>query len=415
MPAMWNGRCDEVRRLLQLLAQRERVDPGWPPGDPWDWRAFAEACDTHQVIPYVYCRLQGLTGTAGPAGLLEHLRTRFHEACVRNYQLAKNLVDLTSTLQKEGIPVLAYKGPPLAMAVYGGLSLRQYNDLDLVVRKEHQVKVVRLMIGWGYQIAPAMALPRVRPFLGHPEDPRNVERTHEIEFCAPDSTYFVDLHWRLGDLFWSPLNPDAERFWDRAERQDLPQGSVSTLCREDLFLALCAHGNRHRWVCLKWLLDIAELLRKPQPLDWSRIEEMVRIRPGVAASANVALTLAHDLLAAPVPEAAWRILPTTSRTLALAAAIREELLQSGQTSADEQSTLLALEARPLARMKYHATRIISYPGGLFREIFVQVSPMDRALIRLPNRLHFLYHVIRPVRLAVKHCMRVAHTLWSTAP
>jgi len=414
MCATWDDRGNETGRLLQLLVQRERGDLGWPPAAAWDWRTFAETCDFHQVIPYIYCRLQGLTKTAVPAGLLEHLRTRFHQVCSRNYWLAKKRVDLTSRLQNEGVPALAHKGPSLAMTVYGGLSCRQYQDLDLVIRKEHQVKAVHLMTGWGFQIAPTPALPRVRPHLGRPEDPRNVERAQEIEFCAPDSTYYVDLHWQLGDLFWRPLNPDVEKLWERAERQDLPQGSVSTLCREDLFLALCAHGNRHRWICLKWLLDIAELLRQAGTLDWSRIEEMVRIRPGAGASASVAVILAHDLLEAPVPDEAGRILPATSRTLALAAAVREELLSKGQASEDEHATLLALEARLTARMKYHAARIISYPGGLFREVIVQVSPKDRALISLPNRLQFLYHVIRPVRLAVKHCLRAARALWSMA-
>jgi len=414
MPAIWDGRCEVACRLLPLLAQRETADPGWLPAATSDWRTLVEACETHQVIPYVYCRLQGPAMAARFAGLVEYLRSRFHAVCARNYQLAKRLVELASMLQNEGIPVLSYKGPSVAMAVYGGLSLRQYNDLDLVIHKEHQVEVLRLMRGWGYQAAPALAVPRVRPFLGNSADPRNVERTQEVEFRAPDGTYFVDLHWQLGDLFWRSLHPDNERFWDRLERQDLPHGRVFTLCREDLFLALCAHGNRHRWICLKWLLDIAEFVRQPQPLDWSRIEEMVRIRPGAGASANVALLLAHDLLKAPVPDAAWRILPTTSRTLALAAAIQKELLESGQTSGDEQSTLLALEPRPLARMKYHVTRIFSYPGGLFREIFVQISPMDRALTRLPKRLQFFYHIIRPIRLLVKHCTRLARTLWSTA-
>jgi hypothetical protein len=346
--------------------------------------------------------------------LFAHLRTRFNQVCARNYELAKKLVDLTSLLEKEGIAVLAYKGAPLAKAVYGGLALRQYNDLDLVIHKEHQVKVVRLMRGWGFRIVPRPALPRIRPYLGRPEDPRNVERIQDIEFCAPDSTYYVDLHWQLGDLFWRPLNPDAEKFWDRAERLDLPQGSVSTLCREDLFLALCAHGNRHRWICLKWLVDVAELLRKAGTFDWLRIEEMVRLRAGVGASASVAVILAHDLLEVPVPPEIERILPATPRTLALATAVQEELLSKGQASAGEHATLLALEARRVARMKYQAYRIIHYPDGLFREIFLQVSPKDRALIRLPNRLQFLYHLIRPIRLAVKHCVRMARTLWSTA-
>ena len=414
MLATRDARAMETRRVLQLLAHREGGDLEWPPAAAWDWRNFAEACETHGVTPYIYCRLQELSGSAVPAGLLEHLRTRFHEICSRNYELAKKMVDLASMLQNEGIPALSYKGPSLAMAIYDGLALRHYNDLDLVIRKEHHAKAVPLMAGWGFQIVPKPALPRVRPFLGRPEDPRNVERCPEIEFCAPDSTYYVDLHWQLGDPFWRPLHPDVEKFWDRAERQDLPQGSVFTLCREDLFLALCAHGNGHRWICLKWLLDIAELLRKAETLDWSRIEEMVRIRPGAGASASVAVLLAHDLLEVPVPVEAKKILPATSRTLALAAAIREEILLRGESSGEERATLLALEARRVARMKYQAVRVISYPGGLFREVIVQVSPNDRAVIRLPQKLQFLYYVIRPVRLVVKHCLRVAHMLWSTA-
>jgi hypothetical protein len=301
MSTMWTGWGDETRRLLRLLAQSERGNFGWPPAVAWDWRNFAQTCDTHRVTPYVYCRLQGLTETDVPVGLLEHLRTRFQEVCARNYHLAKKLVDLIPMLENEGIPALAYKGPALAMAVYGGLAFRHYNDLDLVIHKEHHAKAVHTLTGWGFQIVPKPALPRVRPYLGRPEDPRNVERTQEIEFCAPDSTYYLDLHWQLGDRFWRPFNPDVEKLWERAEWQNLPEGRVSTLCREDLFLALCAHGNVHRWLCLKWLLDVAELLRKAETLDWSRVEEMVRIRPGAAASASVAVTLARDLLEVTVP------------------------------------------------------------------------------------------------------------------
>jgi hypothetical protein len=414
MFATRDGRVDETRRLLQLLAHGEGGDLEWPPAAAWDWRNFAEACDTHQLVPFIYCRLQGLAEAAVPAGLLEHLRTRFHEICARNYELAKKLVDLASMLQTEGIPVLAYKGPSLAMAVYGGLALRHYNDLDLVIRKEQLVRAVHLMTGWGFQMTHTWGRPELTPYMCRPENPRHVAQAKEIPFCAADSTYYVDLHWQLGDRFWLSLSPDVEKLWERAVWQDLPQGSVSTLCREDLFLALCAHGTRHRWICLKWLLDIAELLRKAATLDWARIEEMARIRPGAGVSASVAVLLARDLLEVPVPVEAGKILPATSRTLALAAAIREEFLLRGESSGKEHATLLALEARPVERMKYRALLILRYPDSLFREIFVRISPKDRALTRLPQRLQFLYHVIRPLRLVVKHCMRVARTPWSTA-
>jgi hypothetical protein len=414
MLATWDGRGNETCRLLQLLAHRDDGDLEWLPAATWDSRTFAEICDTHQLAPYVYCRLQGLTTIAIPPELLEHLRARFHEVCARNYQLAKKLVDLTSMFENEGVPVLAFKGPSLAMAVYGGLSLRQYQDLDLVIHKEHLEKAVHLMTGWGFRAIPTPDRPQITPYRCRPENPRDVARGQEIPFRAPDSSYYVDVHWQLGDIYWRSLSPDIEKLWERAERQDLPQGSVSTLCREDLFLALCAHGTRHGWLYLKWLVDIAELLRKAGTLDWSRIEEMIRVRPGAGASASVAVILARDLLQAPIPAEAGKILPATSRTLAVATALREELLLRGQTSGEKPATLLALEARRVARMKYRTVRIIRYPDSLFMEIIVRVSPKDRALIGLSPKLQFLYHIIRPVRLAVKHGMRVARTLWSTA-
>jgi hypothetical protein len=399
----------EIPTLLRLLSgEGACLDAFHREGD---WRPFAEACDDHQVSTFAYCRLQSISKNT-PPGLLDHLRQRFYEISARNYRLAKKLVDLTVLLQNEGIPTLAFKGPALAMAVYGDLVLRQYKDLDLVIHKEHLVKAVDLMTRSGFQLAPTFSRPQITPYLCNPRNPRHVARAEEIPFRAPDGTYYVDIHWKLGHDFWRPFSPDIDKVWERIEKQDLPQGSVSTFCREDLFLALCYHGTKHRWLALKWLLDVAELLRKAGTFDWSRVEEMTRIQPGLVASAGVAIWLANQLLDAPVPSEAGRILPATNRTLALAAAIRDEILTSGRSTRDSCATLLELEPRPLARMKFRATRIVRYPGSVLSEVFVYVDSKDRACISLPPRFRFLYHVIRPVRLLARHSMRAARALRS---
>jgi hypothetical protein len=412
MSATQAGKVDATRRLLQLLSQKEDGASIWPPADRWDWRPFAEACELHGVTPYVYHRLQSLPETVPPAGLLEFLRTSFHAVCARNYELAKNLVDLTAKLQAEGIPSLAYKGPSLAMAAYGGLSLRHYDDLDVVIHREHLMQAVRLMTHWGFRGSPTPGRSQIIPYWVAPDGPRHVARAKDIPLLAPDSSYYVELHWRLGDRFWLAFSPAVEKLWERSVRIDLPQGSVPTMCPEDLLLALCAHGTRHRWGTLKWLLDIVVLLRNAGELDWSRLEEMVRIRPGVAKSFSVALILAHDLLDDPLPTEAERILLRTDGVLSLASAIREELLSNGQTDGSPHRTLLAMEERPLVRLEYQTVRILHSPGNLFRGIFVKVNPHDRAFTRLPFNRHFLYHLVRPLRLIGKHTARVLRNLWS---
>jgi hypothetical protein len=159
---------------------------------------------------------------------------------------------------------------------------------------------------------------------------------------------------------------------------------------------------------------VAEILRKADALDWSRIEEMTKTRPGAGAAASVAAGLAHDLLEVPVPAKAGRILPATDRTRALASAIQQELLTRGYSSGDEHATLLALEGRPAARMNYLAARVARYPESLFRQIIAETGPKDRRLIRLPRKLEFLYHLIRPARLILTRSKRIARTLWQTA-
>ena len=144
----------EIHCLLQLLRTPVSGDLSWLPSIQQDWRPFATACDFHHLAPFVFCRLRDLAGDSVPAGLLEHLRARFYEISANNYRLAKKLVDLTSLLRSHDVPVLAYKGPALAMAMYGDLALRQYSDLDLVVRKEHLLKAVGVMSHCGFEIVP---------------------------------------------------------------------------------------------------------------------------------------------------------------------------------------------------------------------------------------------------------------------
>jgi Uncharacterised nucleotidyltransferase len=403
----------EILSLLQLLRTPASGDFGWVPGVQWDWRPLAAACDTHQIAPLIFCRLRDLPQGFVPSGLLEYLRARFYEVSARNYHLANKLVELTSFLEGHDIPALAYKGPAVAMAIYGDLALRQYEDLDLVIPKEHLARALDLMTQRGFRIMPYPSRGGFHyvPYSIRPENPKHLAKYHVVTLQAPDKTFFVDLHWHLANEAGRAFCPDIEKVWDRAERLELPQGSVSTFCREDLLLALCYHGIKHRWSCLKWLLDVAELFRKSETLDWSRIHEMTADRPGAGASAALPFLLTRELLGVTVVPEVAKALPITPRTARLAAAIREEILLQGCTEKNDHVTLLKLEGSLPAWMKLLC---IQYPGWWLDGVFGRVSPKDRAVIALPETLQFLYHFIRPARLAIKYAWRAVSALWSFA-
>jgi hypothetical protein len=259
----------------------------------------------------------------------------------------------------------------VAVSVYGDLALRQFNDLDLVVRLEHLSKSVQVMASAGFRMLPE----------GRPETRRVRTQFHHATFQAPDQSHYVDLHWQLAGDLEQAFSPEIEKVWSRCETLQLPHGPVSTMCREDLFLALCYHGAKHRWGLLKWLVDVAELLRGADRWDWSRIAEMTVNRPGAGASASLAMLLAHELLGAPIPAGSATTLAATERVRHVAAAIREEILTNsrGKIEGHSHRTLLGLEERRAARMKYRCIHAMRHPRWWCYQVF-RASHKDRTLV-----------------------------------
>jgi Uncharacterised nucleotidyltransferase len=394
MPAAANQLSRQVPTLLHFL-RRETNDLDWPPSET-EWQAFARLCEYHQVTPFVFCQLK-TAENAPPAGLVEYLQRRFYEISARNYRLAQEAVDLASFLQERDIIALAFKGPVVALGAYGDLALRQYQDIDLVVRDQDLLKTVDLLRLRGFSIATGSC---------RPDNPKDVSRNHEVTLAAPDKTYFIDIHWRLASERTGIFVPDVEQMRDRVETIQLPAGSVSTFCREDLFVALCCHGAKHRWGRLKWLLDIAETLRSPLSLNWNRIKTVTAERPLARAAISLAIFLSRDLLNAPLPAALPNALESTARTWRVAAGIRAEIFKYGRTPGIDHNhtTLPELEGSILAWIQYLWAR---YPKWFFEHAILRIDAKDRALISLPQQLDFLYYIVRPIRLVGKHSIRVA--------
>src|ERR1700676_4639763 len=190
-----------TRLLLRLW--RGLNEPGCYAEGEEDWRSFLDACDYHQVAPIVLHRLQDHSEI--PSRVLEHLRAHFYRISAYNHYLAMHLVRLVSQFEQRGIPCLALKGPAVAMAAYGDLSLRQYEDIDIMVRVEHVSQAVELLFNQGFH-----------PARGHAGRHQNVKLYHEIPLAAPDKSYGVDLHWKLAPPYAHAFGPHPAALWRRS-------------------------------------------------------------------------------------------------------------------------------------------------------------------------------------------------------
>src|SRR5260370_38643204 len=86
-------------------------------------------------------------GKTLPASLAES----FQDNTRNSVQLTAELFRLLDLFAREGIQVLPFKGPTLAMAAYGNLALRQFTDLDLLIRKEDVLRARGILLENGYR------------------------------------------------------------------------------------------------------------------------------------------------------------------------------------------------------------------------------------------------------------------------
>lgn len=100
-----------------------------------DWEYLLRAADSHGLKPLLYWHLEATSPESVPEVTLEHLEAEFRRNMKRNLFLSMELLKLLERLEGQGIQAIPFKGPVLAVSVYGNLALRPFSDLDILVHE----------------------------------------------------------------------------------------------------------------------------------------------------------------------------------------------------------------------------------------------------------------------------------------
>jgi hypothetical protein len=260
-----------------------------------DWVSVNQTALQHRVTPLLYWNLHATCPEAVPEAILEQLQRRFHAISIRNLFLVRELLTLLSMLEAHGIPAIPYKGPVLATSVYGNLALRQFKDLDILVREQDTAHAKDLLLSQGYRLQHQTSATYEALF-------RRFRQTYDL--MREDDQVLVELHWNI--ISWPVFFPaNGMSLWEHLESVSLADRPVRTLAPEDVLALLCVHGAKHHWERLAMICDVAELVRTYPKLDWGRVLEQTS-RLGGARMLYLGLFLAQNLLGATVPEDIWR-------------------------------------------------------------------------------------------------------------
>ena len=186
-----SSNSDRAEQLTALL----RKDP--------DWALVLRIAHRHGVAPLVFWRLSQTCPEAVPTDVLDRLRDDFRANGLRNLYWTGELLELLSAFEKQGIPAIPFKGPTLAALAYDNVALRQFDDLDILVRKRDVPKAKELLVSAGYR-------PAYR--LNDKQEAALLQHNSEHPFTREDDGSVVDLHWEIVERRYS-FALDTERLW----------------------------------------------------------------------------------------------------------------------------------------------------------------------------------------------------------
>jgi hypothetical protein len=345
-----------------------------------NWARVVQVARKHRVIPWVARYLQRFPDGV-PDGIIEGLHRLSKQIAMRSLLLTGELFRVLDLMAESGIQAIPFKGPALGALCYGDLSLRECDDIDVLVPAEDVARATELLLTKGYEFLTPCS----------ESDQQHLMRTGwAFTFVHERTRLHLDLHWRFtASGFSFPF--DVERLWSRLKPLQLAGRQVLSFQPQDALLLHCVHGAKHQWVRLEWVYALAGFLRSNPDLDW---EDVLRQASSLRAERMLflGLRLASDLFGAPIP-------PQITRRIELDATISTlvSLVHMGLVSEEETPVQEAHQYAFHLRMRESWRDRVRY---FIYRISREMTPtaMDRATIPLPTVLSGLYYLTRPFRL-----------------
>lgn len=340
-----------------------------------DWERLVHLAQHHGLVPLLYRRLgTGMDPTPSPG--LEALRQQDRANAHRALWLTLELLNIHRHLKARGLEVLPYKGPILAEGLYGNVALRQFSDLDLLIRSGDLPRIKAALAELGYEPGLRLAQAAERDYL---------KSGYEYTFDGARGRNLLEIKWQVLPRFYA-IGFDVSDFFERAAVVTLEGQRMRTLCDQDLMLVLCVHAAKHAWRQISWLSDIVQLARS-RALDWAALQAEAK-RLGIARLVTMTFLLAGKLLGADLPP---QLTPETDATTeALAQRIVKLIV------ADEEFDPEAIAYfRLMTELRERGRDRVSF----WWRLLITPGAGEWSAVRLPRRLFPFYRLVRVCRLA----------------
>lgn len=342
-----------------------------------DWDQFLALAWRHGLMPLVCNHLLNSFAELVPEAHLQKARDDFQHNTARNLLLVTELCRVLEEFEDLGIAAVPYKGPALALQVYGDLKLRSFVDLDLLVRRGDATRAGTVLTARGY-----------RPHLDLSPAQESLLSRSECDrvYLREGRNIVLELHWAVAPPFFS-VGIATEAVLADCVPADICGREVGVPSGEMLLLILCVNGTKDLWTALEPVCSVNELVRRYPDLDWDRVITSGH-RAGSLRMLHIGLLLARQIFELPLPEKILASIDADRPVKNLVSEARVRLLQTDLPAPGlVEKTRFRLRARERwsDKLRYCTLRLLT-------PTYKDCSP------ELPASLSFLYYALRPLRL-----------------
>ncbi len=254
-PSLGLGREEEVLCLASRVAPddaaRARLATLLDGRFGWDrlWRLG----HLHEVLPLVVTSVTALAGDVHvPEAWSSDAQRRRSATLLQNRSLLAELLTTLDAMAAAGVEAIPVKGLVLTESLYGNLALRPAGDIDVLVKPEDLPAARDALRGLGYEQAAVLGYEeRHHPF-------------HDPPYYRPGQFRPTALELHHGLAAPRQFRMDAASLWQRSRTTELFGRQLRVLGPEDTLLHLAVHRARAP-LRLRWLVDVAELMRRSGP------------------------------------------------------------------------------------------------------------------------------------------------------
>lgn len=388
MPPMWQ----EMVNLA--LGQPIVASPS-----SWDWKALRTLTVTNNLTSTVHTGAkQALPPAYQNHATMIELRLLAKLNRLKSQERIAALIQLAAVFPRQGIPMLAFKGPILSLELFGDPAVRNSCDLDILVPEDKLSSASHCLRALGYIPQPSVwdATPKRKAL--------QQKRGRQMHLVFRKNGVTVELHWRICYRFAVSF----DTLW-KTKRTFLLDGQpVFTLGSQENLCYLITHGAGHGFRQLRWLLEIHTLLERTD-FDLSALYDTMAGR-GVGMLLLEVLVLLYRLPGFPMPTT----LCLSGQTI--------EFRKTGQTIRLFWNRDAANDVRKALRLVNAVTPLLQrtdpregLDGRYYKHLLPRLegrTPFLLSLfapdtpelewIDLPDSLFFLYYFLRPVHYLLAH-------------